>query len=94
MISDKLKQRLVKDRPSTSITIRIPTDVVESLKTIAPQKGFSGYQALLKFYISEGLRKDEALYVFGTTALLAEALERRGVKRDVIEAAIRDIKPA
>ena len=94
MISDKLKQRLVKDRPSTSITMRIPTDVVESLKTIAPQKGFSGYQALLKFYISEGLRKDEALYLFGPTALLAEALERRGVKRDVIEAAIRDINPA
>jgi hypothetical protein len=93
MIPDKLKQRLTKDRPSTSITIRIPEDVVESLKTIAPQKGFSGYQALLKFYISEGLRKDEALYQFGTTALLA-ALERRGVKRDVIEAAIRDIKSA
>ena len=94
MISDKLKQRLVKNRPSTSITIRMPADVVESLKAIAPQKGFSGYQALLKFYISEGLRKDEATYLFGTTALLAKALERRGVKRDVIEAAIRDINAA
>jgi len=38
----------------TSITLRIPTDVVESLKWIAPHKGFSGYQALLKAYISEG----------------------------------------
>jgi predicted DNA binding CopG/RHH family protein len=53
MISDTLKNRLTKDRPMTSITLRIPVDVVESMKTIAPYKGFSGYQALLKSYISE-----------------------------------------
>lgn len=94
MIPDKLKQRLTKDRASTSITIRMPADVVESLKAIAPRKGFSGYQSLLKFYISEGLRKDEAVFLFGTTARLAEALERRGVKREVIEAAVRDINAA
>jgi predicted DNA binding CopG/RHH family protein len=60
MISDTLKNRLNKDRPMTSITLRIPVDVVESMKAIAPLKGFSGYQALLKSYISEGLRRDEA----------------------------------
>ena len=32
----------------TSITLRIPVDVVESLKAIAPRKGLTGYQALLK----------------------------------------------
>lgn len=42
--------------------MRIPVDVVESLKEIAPHKGLKGYQTLLKAYISEGLRKDE-LYI-------------------------------
>ena len=94
MIPDQLKRRLTKDRASTSITIRMPADVVELLKAIAPRKGFSGYQPLLKFYISEGLRKDEAIFLSGTTARLAEALERRGVNREVIEAAVRDINAA
>lgn len=40
MLSDRLKSRLTKDRPMTSITLRIPVDVVESMKTIAPQRGF------------------------------------------------------
>jgi len=62
MIPEHLKKRLAKDRPMTSITLRIPVDVVESLKEIAPLKGFSGYQPLLKAYIGEGLRRDEAEY--------------------------------
>jgi hypothetical protein len=60
MINKCLKKRLQKDRPSTTITRRIPTDVVESLKAVAPMRGFTAYQTLLKSYISEGLRRDEA----------------------------------
>ena len=70
MISEKLKKRLSKDRPMTSITLRIPVDVVESMKEIAPHKGFSGYQTLLKAYISEGLRRDEAQHMIGHEARL------------------------
>ena len=60
-IPERIKTRLNKERPMTSVTLRIPVDVVESLKEIAPQRGFSGYQPLLKAYVSEGLRKDEAI---------------------------------
>jgi hypothetical protein len=49
---------LHKDRPMKHISIRVPEDVVEDLKRIAPLKGIGGYQALIKFYISQGLRKD------------------------------------
>ena len=90
MIHDRLKTRLRKDRPMTSITLRIPKDVVESMKVIAPHKGFSGYQALLKSYISEGLRRDEAVHVFGPAARLAEALRKRGVSAKLIEEAARE----
>lgn len=91
MITDKLKARLSKDREMTTITIRVPVDVVDSLKAIAPHKGMSGYQALLKVYVSEGLRRDEAVHLFGPAARLAQALRKRGVPDDVIEAAARDV---
>lgn len=61
-LNELVKQRLVPDRPSTSITIRIPQDVVDSMKRIAPHRGLPGYQTLLKMYVSEGLRKDEATF--------------------------------
>jgi hypothetical protein len=55
---NKLTQRLQKDRPMTMVSIRFPDDVIEDLKCIAPLLGFSGYQALIKAYIGQGLRAD------------------------------------
>lgn len=90
MIPDKLKARMTKDREMTTITLRVPLDVVESLKTLAPLKGMSGYQALLKVYVSEGLRRDEAAHLFGPAARLADALRRRGVDPKLIEEAVQE----
>ncbi len=94
MLTDRLKTRLQKDRAMTSITLRIPVDVVDSMKEIAPHKGFSGYQTLLKSYISEGLRNDEARYTLGATARLIEALKKRGVSEDVLAEAARELATA
>lgn len=91
MLTERLKNRLKKDRPMTSITLRIPLDVVASMKEIAPRRGFSGYQALLKSYISEGLRRDEAQFASDTTARLIEALKKRGVPEAVIDEAAREL---
>ncbi len=55
---EKLKKRLDKNRPMTMVTIRMPEDVVEDLKCIAPVLGFSGYQPLIRGYIGQGLRAD------------------------------------
>ena len=76
-ISETIKARLNKDRPMTSITLRIPVDVVESMKTIAPQRGFAGYQTLLKAYLSDGLRRDEAQFSNTAQARLIEVLNER-----------------
>ncbi|HSH27380.1 MAG TPA: hypothetical protein VK972_06395, partial [Wenzhouxiangella sp.] len=76
MLDDKLKKRLQRDRPTTSITLRIPVDVVDSLKAVAPHKGYAGYQTLLKAYISEGLRRDEAIYTSDAVERLARALKK------------------
>jgi hypothetical protein len=94
MLSERLTNRLKKDRPSTSITLRIPVDVVDALKAIAPQRGFSGYQTLLKAYLSEGLRRDEAQFGAPSQARLIEALKRQGVAAEVIEAAERELRAA
>lgn len=91
MISERIRKRLVKDRPMTSITLRIPEDVVESLKELAPKTGHSGYQALMKAYIGEGLRRDEAKYFFGPAERLAEALRKRGVSQQILEDALHDL---
>ncbi len=74
----------------TSITVRMPQDVVESMKRIAPQRGLRGYQTLLKLYLSEGLRRDEALLEPPVTQLI-RALVAHGVSPDLIEQASREI---
>jgi len=94
MVSERSKRRLKKDRPSTTITIRIPTDVVDSLKAVAPMPGFTAYQTLLKSYISEGLRRDEAQFDQQTARGLAEALKRRGVAEKVLAEAMAEIAQA
>jgi len=38
--------------------MRIPADVLDKLKRIAPMKGMSGYQSLIKYYIGQGLLRD------------------------------------
>ena len=94
MLTDRLKKRLDKDRPMTTITLRIPVDIVESLKEIAPHKGLAGYQTLLKAYISEGLRKDEALFTSTSSARLIEALRRHGVPDAILDEAVKDLEAA
>jgi hypothetical protein len=92
MLSERLKTRLKKDRPMTSITLRIPVDVVQSMKTIAPQRGFSGYQTLLKAYLSEGLRRDESQFAASSQARLIDALKRHGVTAEVIAEAEKELE--
>jgi hypothetical protein len=41
MKTEALKKRLDKNRPMTTVTIRIPEDVIEDLKRVAPLLGFS-----------------------------------------------------
>ena len=91
MINERLRKRLNKDRPSTTITTRIPVDIVESLKSVAPMRGFTAYQTLLKSYINEGLRRDEAPFDQHTARRHADALKRRGVAETVLQETMTEI---
>ena len=59
MINDRIRKRLKKDRPTTTIDLRIPVDALESLKAIASTRGLHSYRTLLKSYVSDSLRRDE-----------------------------------
>jgi hypothetical protein len=74
----------------TLISIRLPEDVIEDLKEIAPSLGFSGYQSLLRAYISEGLRKDLQRLDGSQVQALTESLRKRGVADETISNAIAE----
>ncbi|NJR52510.1 MAG: hypothetical protein HC780_25990 [Leptolyngbyaceae cyanobacterium CSU_1_3] len=88
---EALKKRLDKNRPMTSVTIRIPEDVVEDLKRVAPLLGFSGYQPLIRAYIGQGLRVDLERFESETVTALIASLKRRGVSEEVIDQALSEI---
>lgn len=88
---EALKQRLDRNRPMTSVTIRMPEDVVEDLKKIAPLLGFSGYQPLIRAYIGQCLRVDLERFESETVTALVASLKRRGVSDAVIEEALSEV---
>jgi hypothetical protein len=91
MNTNKLAQRLQKGCPMTMVSIRIPEEVIDDLKRIAPMLGFSGYQALIKAYIGQGLRTDlERLEGGVEISALIESLRKKGVEDEVISSALAD----
>jgi hypothetical protein len=74
----------------TVISMRIPDDVIEELKEIAPALGFSGYQPLMRAYIGQGLRKDAERLENSKVKLLTESLRKHGIDDEVISAVIAD----
>lgn len=91
MKSEDLKKRLDRNRPMTTVTIRIPEDVVEDLKRVAPLLGFSGYQPLIRAYVGQGLRADLERLEGNTVFALIASLKRRGVSDEVIHEALNEV---
>jgi hypothetical protein len=91
---EALKKRLDKNRPMASVTIRIPEDVVEDLKRIAPLLDFSGYQPLIRTYIGQRLRADLERFESETVSALIASLKRRGVSETVIDEALSEVVQA
>lgn len=90
MKAEVLRKRLDKNRPMTTITIRIPEDVIEDLKRVAPLLGFSGYQPLVRAYIGQGLRDDLERLDGDTVSTLIASLKRHGVSDEIIREALSE----
>jgi hypothetical protein len=88
---EAFKKRLDRNRPMTSVTIRMPEDVVEDLKRVAPLLGFSGYQPLVRAYIGQGLRIDLERFEGETVTALIAGLKRRGVSESMIDEVLSEV---
>ena len=87
---ERIQQRLRRDRPMVTISMRVPEDVIDDLKDVAPKLGFSGYQPLIRAYIGQGLRKDQAQMENSQVHALTESLRKHGIADQVISAAIAE----
>jgi hypothetical protein len=85
---ERIKKRLVKDAPMTQISMRVPATMIEELKEIATAKGFSGYQGLIRFYVSQGMRADLDELDRPDIDAIARALAKSGVSKSVIDKAL------
>jgi predicted DNA binding CopG/RHH family protein len=56
-MTERIKRNMQPNKPMTMISLRLPEHVIDDLKEIAPSTGFGGYQALIRAYISNGLRQ-------------------------------------
>jgi len=87
------------DKPMTMISLRLPDHVIDDLKEIAPLYGFSGYQALIRAYISNGLRKHLAQRETervkdNTVTELSIRLKAQGVPEKTIKKAVAEMNLA
>jgi hypothetical protein len=89
-VSERIRQRLQKDRPMIAISLRVPADVIDDLKEIAPSLGFSGYQSLIRAYIGQGLRRDQARLENSQVQAITDSLRKHGIADEVISSAIAD----
>ncbi|MFH1113452.1 MAG: hypothetical protein V1792_05985 [Pseudomonadota bacterium] len=72
------------ERKKMMVSLRMPEDVVENLKRMAPLKGMSGYQALIKYYVGMGLRRDlETLWLQEVPERIQGILAKHGLTGDV-----------
>ena len=92
-LNDRVRDRLqAGKRESTQISIKMYVDVIDDLKLIAANKGFSGYQPLMKYYIHQAMRKDleEVLdQVFKDR--LVNALRDAGVSETTLQTAVKKV---
>lgn len=81
MVKVRIGNRLVKNRPMVSVTLRMPEDVITDLKRIAPLREFAGYQTLMRAYVGAGLREDLERFEGSAIGKLIEKLRSNACRR-------------
>jgi hypothetical protein len=80
------------ERKNMMVSLRMPEDVVENLKRIAPLKGMSGYQALIKYYVGMGLRRDlELLWLQEVPERIQSILAKHGLSGDAKDELLEEL---
>jgi hypothetical protein len=92
MKPEQLRKRLDKQRPMTTISMRFPEDVLDDLKRVAPLRGFSGCQPLIRAYVGQGLRADLERLEQDPVSALVETLKRHGVSEELLQEALAELQ--
>lgn len=92
MKPEQLKKRLDKQRPMTTISMRFPEDVIDDLMRVAPLRGFSGYQPLIRAHVGQALRADLERLEQDPMSALVESLKRHGVSEEVLQEALAEVQ--
>lgn len=88
---EELKLQL-RPRPKETVSIDIPKDTLESIKKVAASRDMS-LEALLKFYIGQGLRQDlETLFSNRLLEATAQVLARHIESEEEISTIIQEIR--
>ena len=93
----------IRSRPKTTVSIQIPVDTLASIEKVAASRDmFTSFtddfvlrssQALIKFYIGQGLRQDLAkLFADRVLEKTAEVLTQHIQSEEEISAIIREIR--
>jgi hypothetical protein len=96
-MSERIKRNMQSEKPMTLISLRLPEHVIDDLKEVAPTLGFGGYQALIRAYISNGLRRHLAELEAGrakdsTVEEFSRRLKARGVSARAIREAAEEMR--
>jgi len=82
----------IHPRAVETVSIQIPRDTLAALKEVAASRDMS-YQALLKFYIGQGLRQDLAkLFSDRVLETTAQVLTRHIQSEEEVSAIMREIR--
>ena len=96
-MNERIRRNMQPEKPMTLISLRLPDHVIEDLKEVAPTLGFGGYQALIRAYISNGLRKHLAEKQFreakdSTVEEFSRRLMAHGVLEETIQEAAAEMR--
>ena len=86
-----LKKRLRKNRPTSVIQLRIPDDVIDDLRRVAPKLDTPDYQALICYYVGKCLREDLERLEASPAEQLAKSPEHQGVPEETVNEAVADM---
>jgi hypothetical protein len=89
---DEIGPLRLRPRPSEAVTLSIPSDTLEMVRRAAGARDMSP-EALLKFYIGQGLRQDAArLFSERIMETTAEVLARHISSEEERSAILREIR--
>lgn len=71
--------------------LRLSEDIIKHLEHTMKEHGFHTIQGLIRFYIREGLDRDNCSYTLAQDVLFIEELRKKGVSQKIIDEALIDV---